>query len=151
MENSSQLDAPAGPTGNDSAPDDHHVRPAHHDDPLVRIRWIQAIRSVACRTAIGTFLWRVMITVLGAVVIVVGLLLIPLPGPGWLIVFGGIGIWATEYVWAGRLLHWTKRKVIDGTKALGRMPWWAKMILGLLFVLVVVGAAYVAWRTWWDH
>ena len=33
-----------------------------------------------------------------------GSILVPLPGPGWLIVFAGLAILATEYVWAQRLL-----------------------------------------------
>jgi uncharacterized protein (TIGR02611 family) len=37
--------------------------------------------------------------------------LVPLPGPGWLIVFAGLAILATEYVWAQRLLNYAKTKV----------------------------------------
>lgn len=54
---------------------------------------------------------RALITVAGFLVVIVGLLLIPLPGPGWLIVFGGLAILATEYVWAQRLLRYAKERV----------------------------------------
>ena len=54
---------------------------------------------------------RVAITVAGFTVVIVGLILVPLPGPGWLIVFGGLAILATEYVWARRLLNFAKAKV----------------------------------------
>lgn len=60
---------------------------------------------------IGRNAKRVAITVAGFAVIVVGLILVPLPGPGWLIVFGGLAILATEYVWARRLLDFAKNKV----------------------------------------
>ena len=33
-----------------------------------------------------------------------------LPGPGWLFIFLGLGVLATEYVWAERLLKTAKRK-----------------------------------------
>jgi uncharacterized protein (TIGR02611 family) len=54
---------------------------------------------------------RMAITVAGFVVVFVGLILVPLPGPGWLIVFAGLAILATEYVWARRLLGFAKTKV----------------------------------------
>jgi hypothetical protein len=53
---------------------------------------------------------RIAITVAGFLVILIGLVLIPLPGPGWLIVFAGLAILAREYVWAERLLREAKRR-----------------------------------------
>lgn len=44
--------------------------------------------------------YRVTLGVIGGVVLVVGIVLIPYPGPGWLIVFAGLGILATEFHWA---------------------------------------------------
>lgn len=55
--------------------------------------------------------YRVLIAVLGALVIAIGLIIVPLPGPGWLIVFGGLAILATEFAWARRLAHWLKRQL----------------------------------------
>lgn len=40
---------------------------------------------------------------LGLVVTVGGLIMVPLPGPGWLVVFIGVSIWASEFHWARRL------------------------------------------------
>jgi uncharacterized protein (TIGR02611 family) len=54
---------------------------------------------------------RIAVTVVGSLVLVIGLILIPLPGPGWLIVFAGLAILAREYVWAERLLNTAKQKV----------------------------------------
>ncbi|HEV8564834.1 MAG TPA: TIGR02611 family protein [Actinomycetota bacterium] len=54
---------------------------------------------------------RIAVTVVGFLVLVIGLILIPLPGPGWLIVFAGLAILAREYVWAERLLNTAKQKV----------------------------------------
>ncbi len=69
---------------------------------------------------IGRNARRVAITITGFIVLIVGLILIPLPGPGWLIVFGGLAILATEYVWAQRLLNYSKRKVGQATNAVLR-------------------------------
>lgn len=47
---------------------------------------------------------RVTVAVVGGAVVLIGLVLIPYPGPGWLIVFAGLAILATEFTWARRLL-----------------------------------------------
>ncbi|MFI0942087.1 TIGR02611 family protein [Streptomyces sp. NPDC021020] len=61
--------------------------------------------------------WRVGIFVVGLAVIGGGIVLLPLPGPGWLIIFGGMAIWGTEFVWAQKVLRWTRRKVTDFARA----------------------------------
>jgi uncharacterized protein (TIGR02611 family) len=66
---------------------------------------------------------RIAVTIVGFAVLVIGIVLIPLPGPGWAIVFGGLAILATEYVWAQRLLNYAKRKVVSAKDAmLGKRP-----------------------------
>jgi uncharacterized protein (TIGR02611 family) len=47
----------------------------------------------------------VAVAVVGAVVVLVGLILCVLPGPGLLTVAAGLAILATEFEWARRLLH----------------------------------------------
>ncbi len=47
--------------------------------------------------------YRMGVALLGLSVVVIGLILVPLPGPGWLIVFLGFGILASEFHWARRL------------------------------------------------
>jgi hypothetical protein len=44
------------------------------------------------------------------VVLVAGLALLVLPGPGWLLIFVGLSILGTEYVWAQRLLRVAKEQ-----------------------------------------
>lgn len=62
--------------------------------------------------------WQVVIFLLGLTVVVGGVVMLPLPGPGWLVIFAGIGLWATEFPWAQRVLRWTKRQVLAWTH------WW---------------------------
>lgn len=47
---------------------------------------------------------RFAMTILGGVLLAVGLALMVLPGPGLLLIVGGLAVLATEYVWARRLL-----------------------------------------------
>ena len=53
---------------------------------------------------------RIAITVVGVVVLLAGLALLVLPGPGWLLIFVGLSILGTEYVWAQRLLRIAKQQ-----------------------------------------
>jgi uncharacterized protein (TIGR02611 family) len=62
------------------------------------------------------FVYRIVVGAIGLVVLGVGILAIPYPGPGWAIVFVGLGILATEFDWARRLLAYAKErydKVMD--------------------------------------
>ncbi|MFH9085260.1 TIGR02611 family protein [Streptomyces sp. NPDC017673] len=57
--------------------------------------------------------WQVGVFVVGLAVVGAGIVMLPLPGPGWVVIFGGMAIWATEFVWAQLVLRWTKRKVTE--------------------------------------
>ncbi|MFF0222312.1 TIGR02611 family protein [Streptomyces sp. NPDC004629] len=60
--------------------------------------------------------WQVGVFVVGLAVVVAGIIMLPLPGPGWVVIFGGMAIWATEFVWAQLVLRWTKRKVTEAAQ-----------------------------------
>jgi uncharacterized protein (TIGR02611 family) len=55
--------------------------------------------------------YLVVVGVIGGAIAVGGLLLVPLPGPGWLVVFLGLAILGTEFAWAKRLAAFTKRQL----------------------------------------
>ena len=48
--------------------------------------------------------WQLFILIAGIATIVVGVILLPLPGPGSVVIFAGIGILSTEFIWAKQLL-----------------------------------------------
>jgi uncharacterized protein (TIGR02611 family) len=60
--------------------------------------------------------WQVAIFVIGLSVMVAGVIMLALPGPGWFVIFAGMAIWATEFVWAQLVLRWTKRKVTEAAQ-----------------------------------
>ncbi|KQX60979.1 MULTISPECIES: TIGR02611 family protein [unclassified Streptomyces] len=60
--------------------------------------------------------WQVGVFVIGLAVVAAGVVMLPLPGPGWVVIFGGMAIWATEFVWAQLVLRWTKRKVTEAAQ-----------------------------------
>ena len=53
--------------------------------------------------------YRVSVGILGGSIAALGLLLVPLPGPGWLVVFLGLAILGTEFTWARRAAGLLKR------------------------------------------
>jgi uncharacterized protein (TIGR02611 family) len=87
--------------------------------------------------------WQVGVFVVGLAVVVAGIIMLPLPGPGWLVIFGGMAIWATEFVWAQLVLRWTKRKVTEAAqRALDPRVRRRNIILtsvGLVIIGVLVG------------
>ncbi|MEW2630546.1 TIGR02611 family protein [Streptomyces sp. NPDC048389] len=60
--------------------------------------------------------WQVGVFVVGLAVVLAGVSMLVLPGPGWVVIFGGMAIWATEFVWAQLVLRWTKRKVTEAAQ-----------------------------------
>ncbi len=49
---------------------------------------------------------RVAIAIVGGLVVLIGIVMIPYPGPGWLVVFAGLAILATEFDRAQRVLDY---------------------------------------------
>ena len=63
---------------------------------------------------------RVVVIVVGFTVLVLGIVLIVLPGPATLVIPLGLAILATEFVWARRLLVQFKRKTSQLKNAISR-------------------------------
>jgi uncharacterized protein (TIGR02611 family) len=90
--------------------------------------------------------YRLLVGVVGTGVTSVGIVLIPAPGPGWLVVFLGLGILASEFAWADRLLRFARREV-------GRWTDWAacqsrlvRALLSLATLAMLVGLLWVTLR-----
>ncbi|MDC2956202.1 TIGR02611 family protein [Streptomyces gilvifuscus] len=87
--------------------------------------------------------WQVGVFVVGLAVVAAGIVMLPLPGPGWVVIFGGMAIWATEFVWAQLVLRWTKRKVTEAAqRALDpkvRRRNITLTVVGLVIIGVLVG------------
>jgi uncharacterized protein (TIGR02611 family) len=79
------------------------------DQPIRRM--LRGIRHSIERRPVLRRSYRVLVGVLGGMIAVGGLLLVPLPGPGWLVVFLGLAILGTEFAWAKRLAAFTKRQL----------------------------------------
>ncbi len=74
---------------------------------------------------------------LGFIVLAIGIVAIPLPGPGWLIVAGGLAILAKDVAWADRALRYVRAKV-PGVPEDGRIPP-STIVVGLALAAAGVG------------
>ncbi|MEU6059596.1 TIGR02611 family protein [Streptomyces sp. NPDC047097] len=91
--------------------------------------------------------WQVGVFVVGLAVVAAGVAMLVLPGPGWVVIFAGLAIWATEFVWAQLVLRWTKRKVTEAAqRALD--PKVRRRNIILTSVGLVIMAALVGFYLW---
>jgi len=103
---------------------------------------LSAIRHRIRSTRTGRLTLQIVIAAVGAVVVAIGVVLIPFPGPGWLIVLGGLAIWAIEFVWAQRLLQFTRVRLERWWHWLGRQHIVVRVLAG------VIGLAFVGAIVW---
>ena len=91
----------------------------------------------------GRTIFRVGIAALGGLIVALGLVLVPLPGPGWAIVFGGLAIWAIEFAWAARLLHWVRRQVRNFTQMMKRLHWSLRVASSVAVIAVLLSITWL--------
>lgn len=91
------------------------------------------------------FLWfyRIGVGIVGTAVLLVGIVLIPYPGPGWLVVFAGLAILATEFAWARRTLSYAKARYDAWTAWLGRQHWATKLLIIAATGLIVLATLWL--------
>jgi uncharacterized protein (TIGR02611 family) len=136
-------DTPSSPT-----PTTHD--PAKDDDddfegPIDKAReWRERIRQNKSLN----HTYRIVVAILGTVIILAGIALLPLPGPGWLIIFLGLGLLASEFDWAKRVLDYAKKKVGAWTDWVQEQNWFVRILLGLACLAIVLGAVYGF--IWWQ-
>jgi uncharacterized protein (TIGR02611 family) len=101
------------------------------------VRVLDRIRS----NPTGRLALKIGVGALGGLVVAVGIVLIPFPGPGWAIVILGLAILAVEFHWARGLLAFTKKHVQSWTHWIGRQSLPLRALIGLvgfIFISAVV-------------
>jgi uncharacterized protein (TIGR02611 family) len=109
------------------------------------IHRLAAVRARVRSNRVGLIAWRVMIIVVATLVILVGVVLLAIPGPGWLVIFAGLGILATEFEWASRLLRFARAQVTRWTRWVASRGLWLQIALGAAGVIVLVAVAAAGW------
>ncbi|MEV7807388.1 TIGR02611 family protein [Microbispora sp. NPDC088329] len=104
--------------------------------------WLDRVRA----TPAGRLTLRIVIGVIGAALVIAGLIMVPFPGPGWLVVFAGLAVLATEFPWASRLLEFAKDKVKAATGWLKRQNWFVRIVASALTLLCAGAIVWVSVR-----
>jgi uncharacterized protein (TIGR02611 family) len=96
------------------------------------------------------FVYRIVVAVIGLVVLGVGIIAIPYPGPGWAIVFIGLGILATEFDWARRLLAYARERYDKVMDWFQRQHWAVQVLGGVFTALIVAGTLWLLGALDWS-
>jgi uncharacterized protein (TIGR02611 family) len=89
---------------------------------------------------------RVLVGVVGGLITVLGVIALIAPGPGWLIIFAGLGILGSEFAWAARALKTAKgvaSRAIDSAKIAKRQQ--------LLIFAVIAFSALALLVIWYGY
>lgn len=81
---------------------------------------------------------KVLIGFVGWAVLLLGVVMIPYPGPGWVVVFVGLSLLATEFAWARSFHHAVRGKYNVWLDWLSRQPRYIKTIFWILTAMTVI-------------
>ena len=118
-----------------------HARRARRERALMQPAPIEDLAEVVAVTRRN--LRKLAVLTAGTVVLLVAVLIGPLPGPGFIVVAPiGIGILATEFVWARRLVSRLERVQTQTDTFAKRTPFW---LVPVVVVGFWAGVGLVAW------
>jgi uncharacterized protein (TIGR02611 family) len=129
----SSTDDVVPPESGDKIADDAGEQAFGSKAPLFVKRW----RAVHLTWQVGVFL-------VGVAIISAGIAMLVLPGPGWVAIFLGLAVLGTEFVWAQRVLHWSKKQATKAAnKALDPKARRRNMILLIVGILLIAGGVAI--------
>ncbi|MBP2452844.1 TIGR02611 family protein [Mycolicibacterium lutetiense] len=109
-------------------------------------RWREGLRS---RPA-AEFTYRIVVGVIGTLVLAVGIVAIPYPGPGWAIVFLGLAILASEFAFAKRALRYVRARYDTVMAWFDRQHIAVKGVSAVFTGLVVLGTLWLFGVVGWS-
>jgi uncharacterized protein (TIGR02611 family) len=93
---------------------------------------------------------KILFIILGLLIMVVGLIFLPAPGPGTLILLPGAALIARESLFAARLLDWLevriRRVIARGLKFWENASLLVKALVVVLALAIVTALAFAAYR-----
>lgn len=121
--------ATSGTRGSEAPPQDGRHRTED------RWAWRRKIRADPHKARI----YRILVGALGTLLILLGVVTGPLPGPGGIpLVLLGLAVWASEFAWAHRLMQWFRLQ-------LHKIRGWSKPKQVLAWVILFVGIAVLGY------
>jgi uncharacterized protein (TIGR02611 family) len=116
--------------------------------PGARNRFVEGLQERRARHKERHHLIRVAAAIGGFLVVLLGIVLIPLPGPGLLVVALGLAVLALEFAWAEHLLEKTVDRLAEAGERVKRASPVGQAAVALLGVLAGAASLIVAYT--WD-
>ncbi|MGH1505432.1 MAG: PGPGW domain-containing protein [Acidimicrobiales bacterium] len=113
------------------------------EDAAIQAEYATGVRESSDEEARAGALKRIARMTLGFLVTIIGIAALPLPGPGWLIIAGGLTILSKDVAWADRLLRYIRRRV-PGIPEDGKIPRSSMITIGVM-TLAAISASL-----WWS-
>ena len=113
-----------------------------------RRRFIEGVRERRERHRERSRIVRAAVALAGFVVVLAGIAMIPLPGPGLLVTAAGLAVLALEFAWAERLLERTVDRMGAASDTVKRATRAQQVLLGFLVALVGLAGLLVLYA--WD-
>jgi uncharacterized protein (TIGR02611 family) len=82
-----------------------------HQERKHRFHWFHDVRAWIHARPHVHLPYRIVVGIVGGLIIVIGLILVPLPGPGWLVVFIGLTVLASEFAFFHRISTWLRKQL----------------------------------------
>jgi uncharacterized protein (TIGR02611 family) len=114
------------------------VPPDDRPHPIIQRLQVRKERHLA-----RSRLYRLVFAVVGFTVLLVGIAMLVLPGPGLLVIVLGLTLLALEFAWAERMLERTVDRMERARQATKAASRWQK-IFGVLAVAAGLGAVIAA-------
>jgi uncharacterized protein (TIGR02611 family) len=86
-------------------------------------------------TPAGRWSLKILIGTVGGLLVVVGLIMVPAPGPGWLVVIAGLSVLALEFEWARHVLELVRERVLAWTHWIGARSLAFRAVVGLVGIV----------------
>ena len=113
------------------------------DEPRSRHPWLERLREQRLRHLQRSRFIRVPFVLVGFTIVLVGLALLVLPGPGLLVIAVGFAMLALEFAWAERVLESTLERMDKTTKTVKRATRLQKALSAATGIAALIAFALV--------
>ena len=103
----------------------------------------RGFRAAVARNAVVDLTYRITVGFIGIAVIAIGIVALPAPGPGWAIIFLGLGILATEFEQARKVLTWVRARYQAWVHWLARQCLVVRTLVSAGILLLVAVCAWL--------
>jgi uncharacterized protein (TIGR02611 family) len=111
-------------------------------------RFIDGVRERRERHLARNRILRIGFAFFGFLVVLAGVAMLVLPGPGLLVIAIGLGILALEFAWAERLLERTVDRMEQAADAVQEAKRWQQLLLAAATAAAAVGMVLLV--LYWD-